>query len=114
MQLINAVIECNEKLVLSNLIVMDKCAYVWLSLAGSEPNLSNLVTAMETNFGVLSTSLIAVGEENGSAMAQRLAKRFKIQVLLADTLPELDSEDSRIVERKLVEELTKALAIATR
>lgn len=111
MQLINVVIECNEKLVLSNLIVMDKCAYVWLSLSGSEPNLSNLVTAIETNFGVLSTPLIAVGEESGSAMAQRLAKRFKIQVLLADTLPELDSEDSRIVERKLVEELTKALAL---
>lgn len=111
MQLINAVIECNDKLVLSNLIVMDKCAYIWLSLNGSEPTLSSLVAAIETNFGVLSTSLIAVGEENGGAMAQRLAKRFKIQVLLADTLPELDSEDLRIVEKKLVEELAKALAV---
>lgn len=111
MQLINATIECSQNLVLSNLIVMDKCAYVWLSLAGSEPSLNNLVTAIETNFGVLSTPLIAVGEENGSAMAQRLAKKFKIQVLLADTLPEMDSEDSRLVERRLVEELTKALAV---
>mmetsp|Transcript_14522 Transcript_14522/g.25571 ORF Transcript_14522/g.25571 Transcript_14522/m.25571 type:complete len:112 (-) Transcript_14522:134-469(-) len=111
MQLINAVIECNDKIVLSNLVVMDKCAYVWLSLNGSEPNLSNLVAAIETNFGVLSTSLIAVGEENGASIAQRLAKRFKIQVLLADTLPELDVEDMRIVEKRLVEELTKALNI---
>ena len=108
MKIANVVIECNEKQVLLNLIVMDKSAYVWLSLSGSEPDLSNLVTAMETNFGVLSSSLISVGSDKGTSLAQRLAKRFKAQIFLADTLPDLDEEDLREVEKSVVQELQLA------
>lgn len=109
MNVINLVIDCNNKLVLVNIVLMDKCAYVWLSLDGASPCLSNLVTAIETNFGVLSTTLVSVGDDKGSSLAQRLSKRFHMQILVADTLPELDPEDIRAVEIKLVEELSKAV-----
>lgn len=110
MKLINVAVECNSKLVLCNLVVMAQCAYVWMSLEGSEPRLENLIAAMETNYGVLSTSIIGVGEDKGSSFAQRLSKRFHIQVLVADTLPELEPEDVRAVELKVIEELKAALA----
>ena len=110
MKIANFVVECNSKQVLCNIIAMEKCAYIWLSLDGSEPNLGNLVAAMETNFGVLSTSLIGVGEDKGTGLAQRLSKRFKIQALVADTLPELDSEDEHLVERNVVSQLQSLLA----
>lgn len=110
MNVINTVINCNDKLVLVNLVLMDKCAYVWLSLEGTPPCMSNLVTAIETNYGVLSTSLISVGDDKGSSLAQRLSKRFHMQVLVADTLPELEPEDVRAVEIKLVDELCKAIS----
>jgi hypothetical protein len=105
MRVVNVVIECNAKLVLCNLLVMETCAYVWLSMDGTEPNLGNLVAAMETKFGALSTPLLGVGEDKGSSFAQRLSKRFKIQALVSDNLPELDPEDVRTVEVKVVEEL---------
>lgn len=89
MKLINISIECNSNLVLCNMIVMAQCAYVWLSLEGTEPSMENLVAAMETNFGVLSTTLIGVGDDKGSSFAQRLSKRFHIQALVSDTLPDM-------------------------
>jgi hypothetical protein len=110
MKIVNVSIECNAKLVLCNLIVMAQCAYIWLSLEGSQPNLENLVAAMETNYGVLSTTIIGVGDDKGSSFAQRLSKRFHIQALVADTLPEMDQEDVRTVEMKVIEELQAALA----
>ena len=109
MRSINTVIDCNEKQVLVNFVILDKCVYVWISLAGSEPNLGDLVTAMETNFGVLSSSLLSIGSDKGCGLAQRLAKRFKSQIFLADTLPDLDEEDIRLVERSIVTELLSAL-----
>lgn len=109
MRVHNIAVECSTVVALCNLIVMDQCAYVWLSLEGSEPCLSNLVSAIETNYGVLSTSLIDVGNDKGCSFAQRLSKRFKIQSFVADSLPELDPEDVRTIEMKVVEELNTIL-----
>ena len=105
MKVLNIEIECSSVVALCNLIVMDQCAYIWLSLEGAEPCLSNMVSAIETNYGVLSTSLIDVGNDKGCSLAQRLSKRFQIQSFVADTLPEMDQEDIRTIEMKVVEEL---------
>jgi hypothetical protein len=110
MKVINLSVECDEKVVVCNIILMSKCVFVWLSLVGSEPSLDHLVTAMETKFGVLSSTLMDVGNDKGSGLAQRIAKRFEAQCFVADNLPELEDAESRLVESKLVATLKEEFA----
>ena len=67
--------------------------------------LDQMITAIETKYGVLSTPLIDTSTTKSSGLAQRLARRYAIQVFLADTLPDLQPEQHFELERRLVEAL---------
>lgn len=70
-----------------------------------------MITAMETKYGVLSTPLIDTSTTKSSGLAQRLARRYSIQVFLADTLPELQPEQHFELERRLVEALSNEFTV---
>ena len=96
------IIQCNEKNMLASFIMMDRSVFLWLGMEGCAPELSTLVSAMETKYGTLSSTLISVGSDKGSTLAQRISKRFNIQAFVSDTLPELDGEDRLTVEKAVV------------
>ena len=91
---------------LSILILSQTLWIVGLSdLLNNSYRLDQMITAIETKYGVLSTPLIDTSTTKSSGLAQRLARRYAIQVFLADTLPELHPEQHFELERRLVEAL---------
>ena len=62
--------------------------------------------ATETKYGVLSTPLIDTSTTKSSGLAQRLARRYGIQVYLVDTLPELQPEQHIALEKSVVDALS--------
>ena len=103
MQIENVTIDCNDKVANANLIIMDRSCFIWLGNANDQPALGSLVSAIETKFGVLSSSLLGGDDERGSGLAQRLSRKFKIQTFVSYNLPESFDEEKLGVERKLVE-----------
>ncbi len=103
MKIENAVFECGDKLVSINLMIMDKCCFIWIGSANEQPSMGTLVSAMETKFGVLSSSLLGGDVENGSGMGQRLAKKFKIQSFVSYNLSSAFDDEKFIIERKVVD-----------
>lgn len=95
----------DDKVILCSIIYMDKSAYIWLGVDSTPPDMNTLITAIETNYGVLNTQLLSVGNDKGGSLANRLSRRFHIQAFISDTLPELEGEEQILIEKELVKEL---------
>lgn len=100
-------IPCNDSVILTSWIIMDRSLFLWIGLAGDAPSLGNLVVAIETAYGTLSSPILDSNGTKGAPLAERISKRFKIQAFVADHLPELEGEDKLMLEKAIIDKISE-------
>ena len=94
----------NDRQVMCSAMIMDKSCFLWLSTPDNEPNLGSMSMAIPTRFDSMPTSTTLLGsDDKGSEIAQRLSKRFNMQVFVSCNLPETYEDEMVQVSSKLVD-----------
>jgi hypothetical protein len=110
MKIDNIEIESRGRIFFGNVMVLDRSCVIWIGMSGEVPCFSSLVTAMETRYDPMpltSTLMSTGGFSMSNGIAQRLSKRFHIQVFLSFNIPEGYDSDIPAIELRLVETLCK-------
>ena len=98
----------NDILCVGHIMYLEKSCWVWLSTADTEPSLTSIAVSMPSTYeigGVISSQILdsAEGESSfGDSMAQRIAKRFKIQCFVSSNIRRELENILPLIEGKIV------------
>lgn len=109
-------IDCDDKEILGNLILMDRSCIIWLGEKGTSPELNSLVASMQTTYDSMPLSTVLLDSEQNEAasgMSQRISKRCKIQVFLSYNLPSHFESETGFIEREVIKVISNATSAAS-
>jgi hypothetical protein len=100
-----------DRQVICSVMIMEKSCFLWISTPDDVPTLGSMSTAIPTRFDSMPISSALLGSDDmSSEIAQRLSKRFNIQVFISCNLPETYEDDMVQINSKLVDILKETFS----
>ena len=116
MQINDFRVDCDDKNILGNMILMERSCIIWLGEEGTAPEFNSLVASMQTTYDSMPLSTVLLDSEQDEAaagMSQRISKRCKMQVFLSYNLSSQFESEAGFIEREVIKVILNATTPAS-